>query len=835
MADKPIRDDTPRLEAAIDRYWDAVADGRLASPDRDLDPRLAATIRRVHALAGQPLPDPDRADHLWRNLMSGYAPTAPLPLAPALPRPFNGHGGKARPAPRPVARPRREPGHVSTGLSFLATIALVAVVLAMIFFIYRNAQNVAVPPAQETPTTLATPTAHAWPMWGGNAARTRAMPGRGPEGQPVALWTYPPKGVANPHADADRGALADGALYLPTDTGAVIALDATTGRQLWQAQGYGDAVVVDGDGLIVHGDVPGGAPSLARIRRSDGGLVWTAERGKLQPAWNPVVADGVGYTPSGTGFVAFDPATGQVLWRVPLAATASRGASVADGLAVLGDEQGTVYGISTAGGDVVWTYQTDATTIGHPTLANGVAYFNGIGGAQEAYYAVDAATGAPKWRFVSPSGIAFHTAAIDESTVYLPGDDGTLFALDAATGALRWQFQTGTAQVGTPALVDGTLYFATESGFAFALDPATGAERWRFQLDSGSGHAAIVVDGVYYLSTDASTVYAIGGTGAAEASPTPAPAPTGAAVSATGAPIAFVWAASGDDPHQLANPGTVAIDPAGRVWVSSAPGLFFIFDLDGNLLETWGTPGGGDGQFNFHVEGVGDVGSVTFAADGGFYVADFGNARVAQFDKDRRFVRNLGSRGVADGQFLAPVAVAIDGRGNLLVSDGLRNDVQRFAPNGAFLGKFGGPGDGPGKFRNCGIVTVAPDGSIWVGDISNNRVQVFTPDGAFAYAFGGFGTGNGGLNMPSQAAFDGAGHVFVSDQANNLIQVFDEQGRFLAQFGGAGTGDGQFSTPQSVALYRGKTIFVVDWGNNRLEKFKVTGPFPATAPATPTP
>jgi outer membrane protein assembly factor BamB len=362
------------------------------------------------------------------------------------------------------------------------------------------------------------PIAHAWPMWGGNPARTRAMPGSGPEGEPVSLWTFPPAGTPNPHASVDRGALADGVLYLPTVTGAIIAIDAATGRELWRATGYGNTIVVDGDGLIVHGNpISGDGGDLARIRRADGSPVWTAEPGKIRAAWNPVVADGVGYTPSGGDFIAFDPATGDVLWRLPLNAPASRGASVADGLAVLGDERGLVYGVSTAGGDVVWTHQTDATTIGHPTLANGTAYVNLFQGPTRAYLALDAATGAPKWHYDSPSGAPFLTPAVDETSLYLPGDDGTLYALDAATGALRWSFRTGPGAAISPALVGGTLYLAAESGFALALDPATGAERWRFRLDASGDSAAMVVDGVFYLSTTLGTVYAIGGS----ASPAP--------------------------------------------------------------------------------------------------------------------------------------------------------------------------------------------------------------------------------------------------------------------------------------------------------------------------
>jgi streptogramin lyase len=264
------------------------------------------------------------------------------------------------------------------------------------------------------------------------------------------------------------------------------------------------------------------------------------------------------------------------------------------------------------------------------------------------------------------------------------------------------------------------------------------------------------------------------------------------------------------------------------------PGDFFIFDLDGNLLETWGTPGPGDGQFDLTDPQDGDAGAVLFAPDGSFFVADTFNARIQEFDKDRNFVRSWGTRGTGDGQFLAPVGMAFDAQGNLLISDVLRNNVQRFSPDGAFLGVFGGPGNGPGEFKSPLMITIAADGAVWIADGGNNRVQVFNPDGSFKFAIGQAGQdGSVNLNFPSQVAFDRDGNAFVTDQNNNLVRVFDSQGRFIYQFGGIGNGDGQFNAAGSIAIYRGTTVFVVDWHGNRLEKFKVVGPFPPPAAETP--
>jgi outer membrane protein assembly factor BamB len=303
-------------------------------------------------------------------------------------------------------------------------------------------------------------------------------------------------------------------------------------------------------------------------------------------------------------------------------------------------------------------------------------------------------------------------------------------------------------------------------------------------------------------------------------------------VSAAASPLSFAWSASGDAQHALVNPGSVGVDPSGRIWVSSMPGSFLIFDLDGNYLETWGTPGKAPGQFSFDGGSV-NFGGVTFAPDGGFYVADLANARIEQFDKNRALVRVWGAKGSGDGQFQTPVCVAIAGDGNLLVSDFTRDDVQKFSPSGVFISKFGSTGAGDGQFNNVGCLAVASDGTIWAPDMGDNRIEVFHPDGTFAFSFGGpGGNGQGQLSAPFQVVLDDAGNAYVADQNNNLIQVFDHDGHFLYQFGGFGAGDGQFNTSSSIAIYRGKSVIVLDWRNNRIEKFKISNPGPAPA-ATP--
>ncbi|MCH8222671.1 MAG: SMP-30/gluconolactonase/LRE family protein, partial [Chloroflexi bacterium] len=140
------------------------------------------------------------------------------------------------------------------------------------------------------------------------------------------------------------------------------------------------------------------------------------------------------------------------------------------------------------------------------------------------------------------------------------------------------------------------------------------------------------------------------------------------------------------------------------------------------LVAKWGSPGGGDGQFN-------RPGGVAVDASGNVYVADFDNHRVQVFSPEGRFLRKWGSEGAADGEFDGPTGVAVDGSGNVYVVDGLNARVQVFSPEGRFLRKWGSEGAADGEFGGPTGVAVDASGNVYVVDTGSHRVQVFSPEG----------------------------------------------------------------------------------------------------------
>ena len=87
---------------------------------------------------------------------------------------------------------------------------------------------------------------------------------------------------------------------------------------------------------------------------------------------------------------------------------------------------------------------------------------------------------------------------------------------------------------------------------------------------------------------------------------------------------------------------------------------------------------------------------VAWDAAGNIYVADgLGNARIAKFDKNGKFIRSWGSRGTANGQFSTVHGIAIDVKGNVYAADPGNKRIQVFDGDGNYksqISDIGSPG-----------------------------------------------------------------------------------------------------------------------------------------------
>jgi outer membrane protein assembly factor BamB len=150
----------------------------------------------------------------------------------------------------------------------------------------------------------------------------------------------------------------------------------------------------------------------------------------------------------------------------------------------------------------------DGRVVSAPAVVDGVVYA-GAGDVDEpgVVVALDAATGAVRWRVELDGGAGTSSPAVAGGIVYVATMGGGLYALDAATGAVRWfaplinvqPFSSpavvgGTVYVGessSPAVVDGIVYYGSSGSpsTVYAFDAATGVRRWQTAAPEAGIHA----------------------------------------------------------------------------------------------------------------------------------------------------------------------------------------------------------------------------------------------------------------------------------------------------------------------------------------------------------
>jgi hypothetical protein len=235
---------------------------------------------------------------------------------------------------------------------------------------------------------------------------------------------------------------------------------------------------------------------------------------------------------------------------------------------------------------------------------------------------------------------------------------------------------------------------------------------------------------------------------------TAAPATPGVTAPAPAA-MQLLWESSGDGATTGADPATYspAIDPlTGDIWVAvSFEGTIWRFSKDGKYLGSFGTPGKGDGEFNFERSACSPcgAGAMAFAPDGSLFVADDGNNRIEKFDPKHRFVKAWGSFGAGDGQFADANQIATNGH-EVFVGDDARVDTQVFDVDGTYLRTI----------PTGGWLAIDNDGDVHIS--GGGTVRTYHPDG----------TASG--DTVTLAAYQGAEHIGLALDGHGRL-FFDYQ------------------------------------------------------------
>jgi DNA-binding beta-propeller fold protein YncE len=306
-------------------------------------------------------------------------------------------------------------------------------------------------------------------------------------------------------------------------------------------------------------------------------------------------------------------------------------------------------------------------------------------------------------------------------------------------------------------------------------------------------------------------------------------------------------------PNPLQLPANLYLGEVGGVATNSR-GDIFVYTRTGHPTITIGTARpfahGGSRLFQFDKNGkfVREIGKDSygfmFAAqvrvdpNDNIWVVDQMTNMVIKFDPQDHVAMLLGRKAEAEnvpvrpgrggdgaGQptdlFSRPTDVAWDAAGNIFVADGLGNSrIAKFDKDGKFVKSWGKKGTASGEFANVRSIAVDAQGNVYAADGGNKRIQVFDNDGNFKTAFADVG------NAQALCLTKGANPVlYVSDSnppddidRDGVIYRMRLDGTITGKFGRAGKVLKEFGTVNAIDCRNENTLYVAEIGNLRVQK-----------------
>ena len=232
--------------------------------------------------------------------------------------------------------------------------------------------------------------------------------------------------------------------------------------------------------------------------------------------------------------------------------------------------------------------------------------------------------------------------------------------------------------------------------------------------------------------------------------------------------------------------------------------------------------------------------AIAFDKSGNYYVADAGGNRVRKVSAGGKIVTVAGNgisgftNGVAtSSELFYPTGVAVDGSGNIYISDSFNAVVRKvdtsgnmttFASDPNFFGLWNMAID------TAGNLYVADNGSCVIWKITSGGTVSVAAGTLFACAYAGDGGAatSAQLNAPYGVAVDSRGNLYIGDSGNNVIRKVTASSGIINTLAGNGTcgfsGDGGPATaaelcfPVGVAVDTQGNVSLADEDNLRIRQ-----------------
>lgn len=193
------------------------------------------------------------------------------------------------------------------------------------------------------------------------------------------------------------------------------------------------------------------------------------------------------------------------VWRFDSGGELYSSPAVVDGLLYVGTKSGFVYALDATTGAARWRQDLGNYIVrSSPAVVDGQVFV----GSGTTLHALEAKSGKSTWTG-STSFSGSSSAAVADGVVYVASQSSVVYAFDAETGKQKWAFPTDGPVFSAPTVVGETVLFGADNGKLIALNAANGQLKWRFEADGGIFSSPAVAADTVFTTTRGGKTYAV--------------------------------------------------------------------------------------------------------------------------------------------------------------------------------------------------------------------------------------------------------------------------------------------------------------------------------------
>lgn len=271
-----------------------------------------------------------------------------------------------------------------------------------------------------------------------------------------------------------------------------------------------------------------------------------------------------------------------------------------------------------------------------------------------------------------------------------------------------------------------------------------------------------------------------------------------------------IWGRRGVSDGRMQKPRAIAIDDQERIYIVDMTARIQVFNTEGEFIRSWQTP----------VHTNGRPTGLAIDRRGNVVVSDTHYYQVLIYSPEGELKEWIGGQqGPELGQFGWVTDCVEDSQGNRYVSEyGEYDRIQKIAPDKTFLKQWGGHGSAPGEFIRPQGMSFDEQDRLWVVDACNHRIQVFDTEGNLIQVWGESGSEPGQLYYPYDMVHDDQQNVYICEYGNHRVQKFTRDGKSLGVWGHEGRGPGELFNPWGLVRDKQGRIYVLDTNNHRVQR-----------------